>query len=74
MYQIGKWLLVFGLAAAAAGLGIMAWHRLGLPPVQLFRLPGDLVVGRERVKLYIPLATSLVLSVILTILFNIFKK
>lgn len=74
MYQLGKWLLVFGLAAAAAGFGLMAWHHLGLPPVRLFRLPGDFVIGRERVKLYIPLATSLVLSVILTIIFNIFKK
>lgn len=74
MAQFGRWLVVLGVAAVVIGLGLMAWDRLGLPRVQLLRLPGDIVVEREKFRLYIPIVTSIVLSVILTVLFNIFRK
>jgi hypothetical protein len=44
---------------------------LGVP---FGRLPGDLVVRRGRVSFYFPLATSLVLSILLTILFALFRR
>lgn len=40
----------------------------------LGRLPGDSVIERNNVRLYIPLATSLLLSIILSILFNLFSR
>ena len=58
-----RWLITFGIVLLAAGL-LWPWlDRLGLG-----RLPGDIVVERESFRLYIPLGTSLVVSVVLTVL------
>ena len=38
------------------------------------RLPGDIVVKKQNVTLYFPIATSLVLSVLLSVLLWFFKK
>jgi len=61
-------LLVFvGLCIAGLGLLMM----LGLP---LFRLPGDFAVRRGNFSFYFPLATSIVLSILLTLLFSLFRR
>lgn len=54
-------LIVFGLVLVALGLLWPLIAKLGLG-----RLPGDIVIEREHFRLYIPLATSLLLSVILS--------
>ena len=54
-------LIVFGLVLVALGLLWPVIAKLGLG-----RLPGDIVIEREHFRLYIPLATSLLLSVILS--------
>ena len=64
---MGKLLLVIGLVIAGLGLLIM----LGLP---LGRLPGDIAVRRGNVSFYFPLTTSIVLSVVLTLLFALFRR
>ena len=64
---MGKLLLVLGLAIAGLGLLMM----LGLP---LFRLPGDIAVRRGNFSFYFPLATSILLSILLTLLFSIFRR
>jgi predicted MFS family arabinose efflux permease len=64
---MGKWLLVVGLAIAALGAAIV----LGVP---LGRLPGDLVVRRGSFTFYFPLATSVVLSVLLTFLLMLLRR
>ena len=64
---MGKLLLLVGLAIAGLGLVMM----LGLP---LFRLPGDFYVKRGNVSFYFPLATSIVLSIILTLLMAFFRR
>jgi hypothetical protein len=56
-----------GLAIAALGLLIM----LGLP---IGRLPGDFYVRRGSVSFYFPLATSIILSILLTLLFALFRR
>ena len=58
--------MFIGLAVAALG-GLMM---LGLP---LGRLPGDLVFRRGNVTVYLPLVTSVVLSVLLTLLFAMMR-
>ncbi len=58
---MGKWLVILGLGIAAAGVLIM----VGLP---LGRLPGDIVIRRGGFTLYLPLATGVVVSVLLTLL------
>ena len=65
--MVGKTLVVLGLAIAALGLVMM----FGVP---LFRLPGDIVVKRGNFSFYFPLATSIVLSILLTLLFALFRR
>jgi len=60
-------LLFLGLGIAGLGLLMM----LGLP---LFRLPGDFAVRRGNFSFYFPLATSIVLSILLTLLFSLFRR
>jgi Protein of unknown function (DUF2905) len=64
---MGKTLVVIGLAIAGLGLVMM----LGLP---LFRLPGDFYVKRGNFSFYFPLATSILLSIILTLLLALFRR
>ncbi len=64
---MGKTLVLIGLAITGLGLVIM----LGLP---LFRLPGDFQVKRGNFSFYFPLATSIVLSILLTLLFALFRR
>ena len=59
--------MFIGLAVAALG-GLMM---LGLP---LGRLPGDLVFRRGNVTVYLPLVTSVVLIVLLTLLFAMMRR
>jgi len=64
---MGKVLILLGLGIAGIGLLMM----LGLP---LFRLPGDFAVRRGNFSFYFPLATSIVLSILLTLLFSLFRR
>ena len=64
---MGKLLVYVGLAIAGLGLLMM----LGFP---LFRLPGDIAVRRGNFSFYFPLATSIVLSILLTLLFSLFRR
>ena len=64
---MGKVLLFLGLGIAGLGLLMM----LGLP---LFRLPGDFAVRRGNFSFYFPLATSIVLSILLTLLCSLFRR
>jgi hypothetical protein len=64
---MAKWLVVIGLAIAAAGVAML----LGVP---LGRLPGDIVVRRGAVTFYLPVATSVLVSVALTLLLILLRK
>ena len=64
---MGRALVVAGLVIAGIGLLIMA----GIP---LGRLPGDIVVRRGNSTFYFPLATSILVSIILTLLLGVFRR
>jgi len=64
---VGKVLVLVGLAVAAVGLLVM----LGVP---LGRLPGDVVVRRGSFTFYVPIATSVVLSLLLTLVFVFLRR
>jgi hypothetical protein len=70
----GRFLLIAGLALAAIGLFLLLAARVpGLD--RLGRLPGDLVVQRGPVTIFVPLVSSIVISVLLTIVLNlIFRR
>ena len=64
---MGKLLLFVGLGIAALGLLVM----VGLP---IGRLPGDIVVRRGNFSFYFPLATSIILSILLTLILTLFRR
>jgi hypothetical protein len=65
--SLGKMVLLLGLALALVGAGIMLVGRLPF----LGNLPGDLSFGRDGFKVYLPIATSIVISIVLTIVVNV---
>ena len=70
--SLGRWLILIGVAFAAAGLLVMLAAKLGLP--RLGRLPGDIVYRGKNTTVYIPIVTCVVLSVLLTIVFSLFNR
>ena len=70
MEGIGRVLLVLGLIIAAVGGALLLFGKV---PV-LGRLPGDITVQRPGFTLYVPLATSLLLSVIVSLLLWLLRR
>ena len=64
---MGKTLVLVGLGIAALGLVVM----LGVP---VGRLPGDFYVRRGGFSFYFPLATSIIVSILLTLLLAFFRR
>jgi hypothetical protein len=63
--ELGKLLVIFGAMLAVAGLLVMVIGRTNLP---LGRLPGDFFYRGKHTTVYLPLATWLVVSIVLSIL------
>lgn len=70
MQGAGRMLILLGVVAIVVGVGLLLAPRVPW----LGRLPGDLVVQRERVTFYVPIATSIVVSLVLTLLLNLFFR
>ncbi len=64
---MGRLLVFLGLGITAVGLLILA----GIP---FGRLPGDIVVRRGNFSFYFPLATSIILSLLLTLVLSFFRQ
>jgi hypothetical protein len=64
MSELGKLLIVVGIVLLGAGVVLTLLGRTNLP---LGRLPGDIVYRGKNTTFYFPLATSLLLSVLLSI-------
>ena len=67
---LGRLLILAGIVAIAVGVVLLFLPRIPW----LGRLPGDIVVQRERVTVYFPIVTSIVVSIVLTILLNLFFR
>lgn len=65
MNGIGKLLIVFGLLIVVVGVILLLVGRLPW----LGRLPGDIHIQRGNWTFYFPLATSLLISIVLTLIF-----
>jgi hypothetical protein len=65
---IGKWIVVMGLALVVVGVLVWGVSRLGLP---IGRLPGDFNIQRGGLNIFFPCATSICLSIVLTVLLNL---
>jgi len=66
MAELGRLLVVLGIALVVIGGIIMLLGRTGLP---LGRLPGDIVYRGKHTTFYFPLATSIIVSAVLSLLF-----
>lgn len=71
MTDIGKMLLLLGLLVAVAGGVFILLGRTNLP---LGRLPGDIVYRGKHTVFYFPLATSIVVSVVLSLVFYLIGR
>ena len=60
---MARWLIILGVVLIAAGL-LWPW----LTKLGLGRLPGDLVIERDNFRVYMPITTSIVISVVLSLL------
>jgi len=63
--QLGRFLIIAGLALVMVGILFVAGAKLGFGG--LGRLPGDIVLHRKNFQFYFPVVTCLVLSVALTL-------
>jgi Protein of unknown function (DUF2905) len=70
MEGVGRLLILFGIVALVVGVGLLYLPRIPW----LGRLPGDITVEREGFTFYFPLATSIVVSIVLTLLLNLFLR
>jgi hypothetical protein len=68
--SLGKLLLVFGIVIVAVGALLLFGGKIPF----LGRLPGDIAIRREHWSFYFPLATSIVISLLLTLLFSLFSR
>ena len=71
MVELGKALLGIGILLAIVGGVLLIAGRTGLP---LGRLPGDFAFRGKNFQVYLPLGTSILISVILTLLFYLLSK
>jgi len=70
VHDVGRFLIVVGVVIVLAGAALLLAGRIPW----LGRLPGDIVIRRDRVTFYFPIVTSIVLSVLLTLLLNLFRR
>lgn len=71
MSELGKSLIGFGLAIALIGVVLLVAGRVGLP---LGRLPGDIAYKGKTFSFFIPLGTSILISIVLSALFYLISR
>jgi Protein of unknown function (DUF2905) len=71
MNDLGRLLLFIGLLIAGIGVVVLLLGKTGLP---LGRLPGDFSWRGKHTTVYFPLATSILLSIVLSLVFYILSR
>jgi hypothetical protein len=70
MPDVGRLLIILGALIVVIGLALTFGPRIPF----LGRLPGDIAIDRGNIHFYFPIVTSLILSVVLTLLLNLFFR
>jgi hypothetical protein len=70
MAGMGKLFVVLGVVLILVGLAFMFGDKIPF----IGRLPGDIFIKKEKFSFYFPITTSILISIVLTILFSIFRK
>jgi Protein of unknown function (DUF2905) len=66
---LAKWLVVIGILFILVGVAWPLLSKLGIG-----HLPGDIYIKRKEFSFYFPITTSILISLVLSILFWIFRK
>lgn len=67
---IGKFLIIFGIIIVAVGVLLLISGKIPW----IGRLPGDIIIHKKNFTFYFPLATSILISVVLTFLFWLISR
>ena len=67
---LGKMLILVGIFIVAIGVLLLVGEKIPW----LGKLPGDIVIKKEKFTFYFPITTSIMISVLLTLLFALFRK
>ena len=70
LQSIGRGIIGLGVVLVLIGVGLLLAPRIPW----LGRLPGDIYFKKDNVSVYFPIVTCLIVSLIFTIIMNIFKK
>lgn len=70
MPSMGKMLIILGVVLIVIGLAFTCGPKIPW----LGKLPGDISIKKDNFSFYFPITTSIVISIILTLLFSIFRK
>lgn len=71
MTEIGKIIIFIGIVIVMIGIIFLFSDRL---PFNLGKLPGDIFYKKDNFSFYIPITTSILISIILSFLFYLFSK
>ncbi len=70
MSDLARFFIIIGVLLVVMGLALLL-----LPKIPgLGRLPGDIVIKRENFTFYFPLGTSILISIILSLIFWLFRR
>ncbi len=69
MMPVGKTLVVLGIVIAGIGLALMFSDKIPL----LGKLPGDIAIKRENVRIFFPITTSILLSAFISVMLWFFS-
>ena len=70
MSDLARMLIVFGVILVAVGLALLL-----VPKIPgLGKLPGDIVIKRENFSFYFPLGTCILISLVLSLIFWLFRR
>lgn len=72
MLHIAKFLIVFGIIIAAIGAVLLLFRNSSIP--FFGKLPGDIVIQKKNFTFYFPLATSIILSIILSLIVYLISR
>lgn len=67
---MGKFLIIAGVVLVIAGILLQFGPKLPFPG----KLPGDIVIDRGNFKMYVPITTSILLSIVITVILYLVNK
>lgn len=70
MAELGRTIIIFGIVLVGVGLLLTFSGRIPF----IGRLPGDIYIRREGFVFYFPIVTSIVASILLSLIFSLFRR